>query len=73
MKQEIKEVVIFARVSSTGDRQDYQRQVNDLTDYATRNGMKVKRVFAEKVSGGKRNEGTGGVDEHDCLRERTQG
>ena len=56
MKQEIKEVVIFARVSSTGDRQDYQRQVNDLTDYATRNGMKVKRVFAEKVSGGKRNE-----------------
>ena len=48
--------MIFARVSSTGDRQDYQRQVNDLTDYATRNGMKVKRVFAEKVSGGKRNE-----------------
>ena len=40
MKQEIKEVVIFARVSSTGDRQDYQRQVNDLTDYATRKGMK---------------------------------
>lgn len=56
MKQEIKEVVIFARVSSTGDRQDYQRQVNDLTGYATRNGMEVKRVFAEKISGGKRNE-----------------
>lgn len=56
MKQDIKEVVIFARVSSTGDRQDYQRQVNDLTDYAIRNGMQVKRVFAEKISGGKRNE-----------------
>lgn len=56
LEQELKEVVIFARVSSTGDRQDYQRQVNDLTEYATRNGMRVKRVFAEKVSGGKRNE-----------------
>ena len=56
VEQELKEVVIFARVSSTGDRQDYQRQVNDLTEYATRNGMRVKRVFAEKVSGGKRNE-----------------
>lgn len=52
----MKEVVIFARVSSTNERQDYHRQVNDLTEFAQRNGMVVKRVFAEKISGAKRNE-----------------
>ena len=48
---------IYARVSSTGDRQDYTRQVEDLTAYAQRNGLEVVRTFTEKASGAKsRNE-----------------
>lgn len=52
----MKEVVIFARVSSTNERQDYQRQVNDLKEYAVKNGMKIQKVFAEKISGAKKNQ-----------------
>ena len=32
---------IYARVSSTGDRQSTERQVIDLTDYANRNAMTI--------------------------------
>lgn len=48
--------VIFARVSSTNDRQSTERQVVDLTSYAEKNDFQVVRVFEEKISGGKRNE-----------------
>lgn len=48
----MKKVVIYARVSTLS--QDYQRQINDLTDFAYKNGMSVDCVFAEKVSGMKR-------------------
>ena len=34
-----KKAVIYARVSSTGDRQDTARQVEDLTAYARNNGL----------------------------------
>jgi DNA invertase Pin-like site-specific DNA recombinase len=44
---------IYARVSSTGDRQDYTRQVEDLTAYAQRNGLEVVKTFTEKASGAK--------------------
>ena len=47
--------VIYARVSSTGDRQSTERQVIDLTDYANRNSMTVCKTFEEKISGAKRN------------------
>lgn len=47
--------VIYARVSSTGDRQSTERQVLDLTDYATRNGLTVQQTFEEHISGAKRN------------------
>ena len=48
---------IYARVSSTGDRQDTARQVEDLTAYAQRNDITVEKVFTEKASGAKtRNE-----------------
>lgn len=60
MEQRIKEVVIFARVSSEdkGDyqRQSYERQINDLTEYASRNNMIVKKIFAEKISGARKND-----------------
>lgn len=48
--------VIYARVSSTGDRQSTSRQVADLTDYANRNGLEVVEVYEEHISGAKRNE-----------------
>lgn len=46
-------VVIFARVST--NVQDYERQVNELTALANRNGWSVEATFAEKVSGAKKN------------------
>ena len=47
--------VIYARVSSTGDRQSTERQVMDLTEYATTNGLTVQQVYEEHISGAKRN------------------
>ena len=46
---------IYARVSSTGDRQSTERQVIDLTDYANRNAMTICRTFSEHISGAKKN------------------
>ena len=46
-------ICIFARVSQM--TQDYQRQVNELTALAQRNGWSVEAVFSEKVSGAKKN------------------
>lgn len=48
--------VIYARVSSTGDRQSTERQVSDLSAYAERNDYAVIKVFQEHISGAKRNE-----------------
>lgn len=48
--------VIYARVSSESDRQNTERQVDDLTDYANRNGLEVVGVYEEHISGAKRNE-----------------
>ena len=45
-------VVILARVST--DKQEYQRQVNELTDYCNKVGWSVEAVFCNKVSGAKR-------------------
>ena len=45
--------VIYARVSSTGDRQDTERQVADLRSHAAASGMQVVRVYEEKASGAK--------------------
>ena len=52
----MKTAVIYARVSSTGDRQSTERQVIDLTDYANRNAMTICETFEEHISGAKRNE-----------------
>ena len=51
----MKKVVIYARVSSNNGSQDYTRQVNDLTTYANANNMIVEVVYAEKISGAKKN------------------
>ena len=47
--------IIYARVSSTGDRQSTERQVIDLTDYADKNGITICKTFEEHISGAKRN------------------
>lgn len=44
-------VVILARVST--NKQDYDRQIIELTDYCNRVGWEVANVFANKVSGAK--------------------
>ena len=48
--------VIYARVSSVGDRQSTERQVKDLSDYALYKQMEVRKVFEEHISGAKKNE-----------------
>lgn len=52
----MKSAVIYCRVSSIGDRQNTERQVADLTDYANRNGLEVEQVFEEHISGATKNE-----------------
>ena len=54
--KDMKTAVIYARVSSTGDRQSTERQVIDLTDYADKNGITICKTFEEHISGAKRNE-----------------
>ena len=51
-----KSAVIYARVSSVGDRQSTDRQVADLQHFARLNGYKVTQVFTEHISGAKKNE-----------------
>lgn len=46
---------IYARVSSTTDRQNTQRQVIDLTEYANRNDLNLVKVYEEHISGAKKN------------------
>ena len=54
----MKTSIIYARVSSSGSlesRQNTDRQVADLVDYATKCGWSIERVFEEHISGAKRN------------------
>lgn len=44
--------VIYARVST--NTQDYERQLDELREYATRMGYTVVREFSEKISGAKK-------------------
>lgn len=52
----MKKAVIYARVSSLGDRQSTERQVCDLTDYAVRNDYEIVSTFEEHISGAKKND-----------------
>ena len=47
----MKHAAIYARVSSEGDRQNTDRQVEDLKAFAASAGLEVLRVFTEKASG----------------------
>jgi DNA invertase Pin-like site-specific DNA recombinase len=48
--------VIYSRVSSEGNRQDTERQTNELKEYANKMGYELVGVYEEKVSGFKKNE-----------------
>lgn len=47
--------VIYARVSSIGDRQNTERQITDLNKYAIFANLAISRIFQEHISGAKRN------------------
>lgn len=54
----MKTAVIYARVSSSGSlesRQNTDRQVADLVDYASKCGLHIEQTFEEHISGAKRN------------------
>lgn len=46
------DVVILCRVSTAG--QDYSRQVDELSDFCSKMGWNVRRIFTAKVSGAKK-------------------
>lgn len=47
--------IIYARVSSVGDRQNTERQISDLKQYAQYQNLEISRIFEEKISGAKKN------------------
>ena len=51
----MKKTVIYARVSSESDRQNTERQVEDLKRYITINDMDLVKVYEERMSGAKEN------------------
>lgn len=46
------DVVLLCRVSTAG--QDYSRQVDELSDFCSKMGWNVRRIFTAKVSGAKK-------------------
>ena len=47
--------VIYARVSSIGDRQSTDRQISDLLDYVKYQNLEISKIFEEHISGAMRN------------------
>lgn len=58
MKPKIKKAVLLCRVS-TKDKQDTQRQENDLKSFCESKGYQVSKVLKENISGSKKNEERG--------------
>ena len=48
--------VIYARVSSINDRQNTQRQIEDLTRFANSNDFRIIGTYEEHISGATKNE-----------------
>ena len=47
--------VIYARVSSIGDRQNTDRQISDLLDYVKYQNLEICKIYEEHISGAKKN------------------
>ena len=52
----MRQAVIYARVSSVGDRQSTDRQVLDLQEYAKTAKLDLVQTFEEHISGAKKNQ-----------------
>ena len=50
-----KTAVIYARVSSIGDRQNTDRQISDLLDYVEYQKLELCKIYEEHISGAKKN------------------
>ena len=50
-----KTAIIYARVSSIGDRQNTDRQVSDLLDYVKYQNLELCKIYEEHISGAKKN------------------
>ncbi|BCU67215.1 hypothetical protein HS7_06520 [Sulfolobales archaeon HS-7] len=50
-RREESRAVIYAKVSSADQKEDLERQVNHLTNYATAKGYKVVEVLKDIASG----------------------
>ena len=62
------DVVLLCRVSTAG--QDYSRQVDELSDFCSKMGWNVRRIFTAKVSGAKKIEERSEITEMlDYIRE----
>ena len=59
----MKKAVIYARVSSTSDRQDTGRQIKDLENYAKSQNIEIVKIYEEHISGAKR------IEERQVLTE----
>lgn len=59
----MKKAVIYARVSSTNDRQDTGRQIKDLENYARSQNIEIVKIYEEHISGAKR------IEERQILSE----
>ena len=65
-----KRACIFVRVSSTNDRQDYNRQIEDLKAYCGKEGLQIVHIISEKVSGNLKNDQRSGIKELRKLAEK---
>lgn len=63
METKIKKAVIYARVSSTNDRQDTGRQIKDLENYAKLQNIEIVKIYEEHISGAKK------IEERQVLTE----
>lgn len=48
--------LIYSRVSSNDNRQNTERQINDLRKYANSNNIEIANEYSEKISGAVKNE-----------------
>ena len=62
-KEKMKKAVIYARVSSTNDRQDTGRQIKDLENYARSQDIEIVKTYEEHISGAKK------IEERQILTE----
>lgn len=54
-QHQLQRAVIYARVSSEGDRQNVERQLHDLSCYAGSQNITIDKIFTEHISGAKKN------------------